>query len=329
MLWQPMASWCCPHQFSRQPILASGSARQLRLLHLNCQLSPDLISITSPSNFRLSLASVWGFLPCRTPFLIPRETYQLTCPFFPPFPNTHTLQEQERALTGCRATARGHPPGGGEDGGDHLVGEKRDIPLDLQQVKHQGQDHAERKEHEAPLHQVVVPAAGPRAASRSSRSLAPGHRLWGSGPLRTVGCRNHASRDAVRLRSAGAWVAPDVVVQPGHRRPGAPWEAHATTPRCSAPGRPRSGRGPARVSLIRRAVAGATWPDPAYPPPARPAAGRVFQGPRPARAPVRSGSGEAVGANGRRAAHMTCAHATRGVGLVPGTRAWGECALHG
>lgn len=63
LLRQPMAAWCCPHQFSRWPILASGSARHLRLLHLNCQLSPDLISITSPSNFRLSLASVWGSLP--------------------------------------------------------------------------------------------------------------------------------------------------------------------------------------------------------------------------------------------------------------------------
>lgn len=63
LLRQPIAAWCCPHQFSRRPILASGSTRHLRLLHLNCQLSPDLISITSPSNFRLSLANVWGFLP--------------------------------------------------------------------------------------------------------------------------------------------------------------------------------------------------------------------------------------------------------------------------
>lgn len=53
LLGQPMAAWCFTHQFFRQPILASGSTR---LLHLNCQLSPDLISIPSPSNFRLSLA---------------------------------------------------------------------------------------------------------------------------------------------------------------------------------------------------------------------------------------------------------------------------------
>lgn len=74
LLRQPMAAWCCPHQFSRRPILASDSARQLRLLHLNCQLSPDLISITSPSNFRLSLARVWGSQPSGLPFLVLRVT---------------------------------------------------------------------------------------------------------------------------------------------------------------------------------------------------------------------------------------------------------------
>lgn len=234
-----MAAWCCPHQFSRRPILASDSARQLRLLHLNCQLSPDLISITSPSNFRLSLARVWGSQPSRLPFLVLRvTTAEVSSSPHPPTPR------KGRALTGCRATARGHPPGRGEDGGDHLVGEERNIPLDLQQVEHQGQDHTKREKHEAPLHQVVVPAAGPRAASCRSRSLDPGRGLCGSGALRTASCRNHASREAVWPRCAGAWAAPDVVVQPGHRRPGAPWEEHATTLRVSRPDGPGAAAAP-------------------------------------------------------------------------------------
>lgn len=85
----------------------------------------------------------------------------------------------------------------------------------------------------------------------------------------------------------------------------------------SAPGRPRSGRGAARVPLIRWVAAGGTWPHPAYPRTARPAGGRASQRPRLVRAPVRSGSGETAGANGRRATHMTYAHATGGWGWCP------------
>jgi hypothetical protein len=50
------------------------------------------------------------------------------------------------------------------------------------QFEHQGQDNPNQEEHEAPVHQVVMPAAGAATVDTHHGSLIPGHGVGVSGP---------------------------------------------------------------------------------------------------------------------------------------------------
>lgn len=64
----------------------------------------------------------------------------------------HTWRRLSR--TCGRSTAGRNPPGGGEDAAEDVRREEGDVPLHLQQVQHQRQEHAHGEEHAPPDQQV-------------------------------------------------------------------------------------------------------------------------------------------------------------------------------
>lgn len=115
------------------------------------------------------------------------------------------------ALT-CRCpAARRHPPGGGEERGDDLVGKQRDVTLDLQQVQHQRHEGAHHEKHDAALHQVLPPRRGGAAGGLPLRTSRAGRRA-----LHGVRLRGRLPRPRRVPRSGRAGAAPGAALQPGH-----------------------------------------------------------------------------------------------------------------
>lgn len=237
----------------------------------------------------------------------------------PPPPHPGPPPSHPAPLTGRRPTAGGHPPGRGEDGGDDLLGEQGDVPLHLQQVEHQGQHDPHREQHQASLHQVVVPAAGGAAASAAPpRPGAPrpasGRGVW----VRAAAGRQRrgaehvphfgrqpsgpGSREAPVPGALSTGTAPAVVVQPGHRSPGAgrrscrgegagPRQVHGRRvgtlppPPSAHLAGARTGEGGGQVSGAAAPLCAEAGHAPLLP--ARPV--RKFPGPRPRAAPSSRG----------------------------------------
>lgn len=134
------------------------------------------------------------------------------------FPQVAVNAGVQQANNSCRRpAARGHPPGGGEERGDDLLGEQRHVPLHLQQVQHQRHESAHHEEDHAPLHQVPAPVQG---AARTAGALRPvSHRC-----LRGASRAQHLARLGGRVTwvrfvppPGSARTAPGAALQPGHR----------------------------------------------------------------------------------------------------------------
>lgn len=78
----------------------------------------------------------------------------------------HTCRRVSR--TCGRPTAGRNPPGGGEDAAEDVGGEEGDVPLHLQQVQHQRQEHAHREE-QGPADQQVGGSEGHNVSGYWSR----------------------------------------------------------------------------------------------------------------------------------------------------------------
>lgn len=73
------------------------------------------------------------------------------------------------------------PPGGRKQSCHHLLGEKSDFSLNLQQVEHQGEGRPNREEDKTPAEEVGRPDAVQGAVRWSEHRGYDGHHLSGFG----------------------------------------------------------------------------------------------------------------------------------------------------
>lgn len=132
----------------------------------------------------------------------------------------------------CCPAARGHPPGGGEEGGNHFVGKQSHVPLDLQQVQHQGHESTDDEEDHAPLHQVLTQVQGAAAGGGAGGTGAGGagaacsgthQRQRGAGDGGAQHLAHLGGQPSGRVPQLGvlpspgsAGAAPGAALQPGH-----------------------------------------------------------------------------------------------------------------
>lgn len=155
-------------------------------------------------------------------------------------------------LTCCCPAARGHPPGRGEESGNHLVREQSDVSLDLQQVQHQGHESTHDEEDHAPLHQVLTQVQGAAAGGAAGTGGAGAacsvthQRQRGAGDGGAQHLAHLGGQPSSRVPTLGfvpfsgcVGTAPGAVLQPGHWLHGSP-ERDAKGP---AVKKPNSGSG--------------------------------------------------------------------------------------
>lgn len=135
------------------------------------------------------------------------------------FPQVAVNAGVQQANNSCRRpAARGHPPGGGEERGDDLLGEQRHVPLHLQQVQHQRHESAHHEEDHAPLHQVPAPVQGAARTAAGAPRPASHRRLRGaSGAQHLIRLGGRVARLRFVPPPGSARTAPGAALQPGHR----------------------------------------------------------------------------------------------------------------